>query len=495
MRSACIVVLGLALPGSFGFLARAQTTGGGLDCNGWSHLSPSIKKTLPCADPHGPNGGRFYDNGWYVGHDEPSVQFFSARPNSANNLAYRITLPKRDPVPTQSGSSVATFELTPAIWFSLTLCDANSYPQNPCIPDSDRNTGTGLATDAGSALLELQLYPPGWPPFISAISCDNSHWCAAMTIDSLECNYQFGFCNPNCTEPANFAFLQTNGVPTGPPAPGAQTDASFTPNKHTLLMNPGDELVILIKDTRDGLLNEIFDLTTGEAGYMLASGKKGFANTDLNSCATSPYDFHPEYNTARPQNIIPWAALEANVNIAVETGHFELGVNGDGDSDDSDCTTGTAIAGCVDYASGGNLNFDGPSYLPDWPDGSRKHPSGVLIGAFNRKGIGPMSFIDDRSGYSGSYPALQFETEVGYSDENCDLATGTGCTVPPTGAKFYPFFSQLGSRREQDCLLTFGNDIKGQTTNDFGQDAQYGSSTPGNPGLFSSGPISNPCTP
>ena len=76
---------------------------------------------MACTDPHSAIGSRFTDNGWYIGHEEPSVQFFSTRPGSGNNIVWRIRLPERDPVPTQSGSSVATFELTPAFWLSNTI--------------------------------------------------------------------------------------------------------------------------------------------------------------------------------------------------------------------------------------------------------------------------------------------------------------------------------------------------------------------------------------
>jgi hypothetical protein len=486
-------------------MCPAQTTavGGGLDCNGFSPISKNVKTYMACTDLHGANGGRFYDNGWYIGHDEPTVQFLSSRPNSGNNLVWSITLPERGPIPTQSGTKVANFELTPAIWFSLALCDSNSYPQNRCIPDSDSNTGTGLSTDAGSAVLELQFYPPGWPPFITQVSCDNTHWCAALSIDSLECNYNFASCNANCEEPVNFAFVQRNGVPTGPPAPGEQTNASFTPNAHTLLMNPGDQLLLLIKDTPEGLLTQVFDLTTGEQGYMVASATKGFANTNINTCSTKPYNFHPEYSRARLENVVPWAALEANVNVAVEAGHFELGANGDNDIDDQPCFPGPTIAGCLALNIGGDLDFDGPPYLPDWPDGSNHHPSPLLIGAFNGRGIGPMSFTSDNdqgegdSGYSGAYDALQFETDIPASEvltnPPCNTSTGAGCVVPPVGAAFYPFYNQLG--RGHDCLLTFGNDIPGRTTNDFGKDAQYGSPTARFGGDLASGPMPNPCTP
>jgi hypothetical protein len=492
----------LALGFSVTCPAETPAVGGGLDCNGWSRISTNIKP-LPCTDLHGANGGRFYDNGWYIGHDEPSVQFFSDKPNSGNNMVWSVTLPERDPIPTQNGKSVATWELTPAIWFSLAMCDPKSYPLNPCKPDSDSNTGDiSLSSDAGSAVLELQLYPPGFPPFVDYVSCDDTHWCAALTIDSVECSFNFNYCNPNCQEPDNFAFLQENGIPTGPPGPGQQTLATFTPNRHTLLMNPGDRLLITIKDTPQGLLTLINDLTSGASGYMVASGRNGFANTDINSttCNTTPFNFHPEYSTARPENTVPWAALEINVNIAVEAGHWEFL---DADSDDSECVSGPPLAGCFDYSSGGDLDFDGPSYRRDWPDGSKNHPSPILIGALNGRGVGPMSFInaDEREdspdhgkgGYFGAYDALQFQTDIPSSELTCDFVTGANCVAPPVGAQFYPFYNQLGWGNE--CVLAFGNDIPGRTTNNFGKDAQYGAPSARYAGDLTSGPLRNFCTP
>jgi len=488
-------VLALAIAGSMALPVMAQTAavGGGLDCNGWSPISPNVKPMI-CTDPHGGTDRRFYDNGWYIGHDEPDVQFYSSRPGSASGMVWRMTLPPRDPVPTQKGSSVATFELTPAVWYSLALCDPDSYPQNPCIPDSDKNTGKGLPTDAGTAALEVQFYPPGYPPFSTKISCDNTHWCAAVTIDSLECSYNFAYCNPNCTEPVNFAWIQTNGSPTGPPAPGQQTNATYTPDAHTLLMNPGDDIVTFLRDTDEGLLVFVIDQTTGREGYMVASAKNGFAQTNLNSCQTTAFNFHPEFSTATPQNVATWTALQANVNFAVETGHFEFPHN---DADDSDCFTGPIIAGCLDFASGGDLDFEGPPYLPDWPDGSRKHPGPILLRAFNGAGVGPMSVRpDDNSDVPAGYPQLQFKTVVALSDSGCNSTTGAGCVVPPNGASFYPFFSELNGEGGR-CSFAFGNDIPGKTNDDFGKDAQYGLFTSANTVVYgNAGPvIPNPCTP
>ena len=107
-----------------------------------------------------------------------------------------------------------------------------------------------------------------------------------------------------------------------------------------------------------------------------------------------------------------------------------------------------------------------------------------------------MSYTDDRRGYSSGYPALQFQTDVPASEVNtCNFATGVGCVAPPVGAAFYPFYSQLGGEWEHECLLTFGNDIAGRTTNDFGKDAQYGSPSARYVGDLAGGLMRNPCTP
>ena len=70
---------------------------------------------------------------------------------------------------------------------------------------------------------------------------------------------------------------------------------------------------------------------------------------------------------------------------------------------------------------------------------------------------------------------MQFETNAPASEALCDVVTGDGCTAPPAGAAFYPFWSltnQLSSSGA--CVWNFGNDIANVTTNDFGGDAQYG---------------------
>jgi len=317
-----------------------------LDCNGWSKTYTSAVPGFRrlCTDPRGPeryqagyntraggtySGGRFIDNGHYVGHDEPSVKFISLAQGSAFQMTYFMKLPT-DPsmAPTNNGKITKYAELTGAAWFGLPLCDPASYPQNPCTPHSDANTGLNHPTDAGSAFSELQWYPPGFTPFQENTSCSTTKWCVAMTIDSLSSQFNFVNLNPNCPEPVNFAYLQNNGVPAGPPSPQLTNGLTFTPNAHTLEMNSGDMLKVQISDPltgpNAGFTAKVTDMTTGTSGFMTASAANGFMNTNYQTCAGSPFTFHAEYNTAAQQNQVPWAALQGGVLMEQEIGHNEL---------------------------------------------------------------------------------------------------------------------------------------------------------------------------
>ena len=565
---AAAVVCQLSLTGSAGASATAATattvatgavapsSANELDCNGWSHSYHTVAKEAGalCTDPIKILNGkatRFADNGWYVGHDEPSVKFISSQPGSGNTMTYAMKLP-RDPKapPTSNGSVTDYAQLSLAPWFGLPICDPKSYPQNPCSPDSDTNSG--LISDpngAGSAFMELQFYPPGFtPPWTDAVSCSATKWCGAMTIDSLACTFGFATCNNNCIEPVNFAFLATNGVPAGPPNPQRANVSTFTPNGHTLMFNPGDVVVTSISDPPQGFTAVVRDLTTHQTGFMTASAANGFMNTNIADCSGTPFTFHAEYSTAKQQNQVPWAALEGGVLMQQEIGHGEVcnsvtnkdpainpagatgftdpnvfdtcvggaeGPNATGEGPCSGaicqnattqgpngpvaCPTNNAASGALcEFADGycfhqgtrtafingspvtesarasecfqfrfqnGDLDFDGQSYLPDWPDGSPNHPTTFqYVGPFTRGGH--------------TYPLVQYETDAAGSENLCNVATGVGCTVPPIGAKFYPFWSlsplsgKMGGR-SAGCVWNFGND-QPNTVLDFGKDAQYG---------------------
>ena len=464
---------------------------GGLDCNGHSLVQKPLRPQDVCTDIGSYWGQRPYDNGFYIGHDEPSIGFISTVRRSGNSVQWEITLPRERSLP-----ATQSFENFIAFWFSMALCDPNSgFVRGPCIPDSDENN----PNTAGSAFLEMQFYPPGNPPFITQISCDLTHWCASLHINSLE-NMDNGKLNPNCTETTNFAFIQRNGVPTGPPGPNTMTAASATPNVETLLMNQGDQLRITIRDVHGdesgGVMTRIDDLTTGQSGFMIASAHNGYQTTDPNTCAGTNFSFHPEYDTAKFGNFTSWAALQANINFAMETGHFTPGANGDNDADDAPCFPGPTVAGCL----GADVDFDGTSYLFDWPDGTLNNATSVEIHSIAGGGIGPLSpGSGEEAVYNQPFPIVHIETDVSASEQACQ-PNGVGCVVPPTGAQLYPSYA-LGTDQAnggvdaQACTLLFGN-FQGAAINNFGGNAQYGASN-----LYwffgqnSGGPIANPCIP
>jgi hypothetical protein len=531
---AAVVFTGSAAAGSTGnAVAR-----GALDCNGFSPIQQSLKPTGACTDVRGFAGienannddGRFYDNGHYIGHDEPDLTFLSSRPGSGNDVTWTETL-GTDPVATPTvatpGSDVTHwFELSLAPWFSMALCNPYSYPQTSCTPNSDSNAPRQGYPGAprhgypggGSSFLEVQFYPPGEAPFFDNISCDNTHWCASLHINDLECTLNFGHCNTNCEEPTNFAFIQKNGVPTGPAGPQVATLGTFTPNNETLLMNPGDRITVHIFDAPlpggggNALEVAIDDLTTHESGFMQASAANGYMATNIGNCKGIPFNYEPEYSTAKLGNIVPWAALQVNVSTEYEIGHwtpcsslsdpatgallgftagdpFFLTCNGPYEAaagDDSSNPEGfggdafcypagdthaslnqfgifappNTMNGCLDFLNN-DIDFDSTSYWPDWP--TRIAPTAAT----------PGSFVQSAPTTNGQpYDQSFFQTDVGLSEPTCRGHDISGCTVPPPGpGNFYPYWST--TTNGNDCSILFGN-VSGAGVNDYGKDAQYG---------------------
>ncbi len=515
---------------------------GELDCNGKSTMQQSVRKTMLCTDIRGLAGvnnrntwdGRFYDNGLYIGHDEPDMTFLSEKPGSGNNVTWTETLPTDPsalPTATSPGSDVShQFELSAAPWFSMDMCDPNSFPQvRPCTPMSDANAPTCFGatgcTDrnvgSNAAFMEMQFYPPGFAPLADGISCDNTHWCGALNIDSLECTVNFVTCNTACEEPVNFAFIQRNGIPSGPANPQDFNVRTATPNSETLMMNPGDRLEVHMWDAEvPGHPGEkafkvvVTDLTTGQSGFMQASGVNGFHTTSMADCSGKPFNFQPEFNTAAKNNIVGWTALQTNISTQFETGHWTSctsltdpfpvidapaalkgtvdtafnrchgayedaapgGDNpktspevGDGFCYPAGFTHGVLnsapdlATGCTDGAfQNGDLDFDGSPYWPEWPTGTA--PTALY----------PGSFVQSLpTSATAQYGRFFIQTDLALSESTC-RPSGEGCAVPPPAAPghFYPYWSRVTSGGT--CTLEFGNVSSGTGVSDFGKDAQYG---------------------
>src|SRR5437660_10750689 len=210
----------------------------------------------------------------YIGHDEPQTLFYSNVPGAGNRMLYKLQLP-RDPAPANPANKSFNFQLHPAFWFGMAMCDTQSFPEqvSTCTPDSDSNIVDPAVsrTHPGVAFMEMQFYPPGWVAWPAGTSCDAKKWCAALNIDSLSQNSVTGQLNNTAclnvagVEPVNFAFITHNGKSQAPANPVESTLATFTPDPNQdLFMNSGDHLVVALQDTAHGLRIDIVDLNTGQ---------------------------------------------------------------------------------------------------------------------------------------------------------------------------------------------------------------------------------------
>jgi hypothetical protein len=494
---------------------------------------------------------------YYVGHDEPSLEFYSNAPGSGNHMQYQLTIPS-EPTGPFSQTKGYDFELHPTFWFGMAMCDTQSFPEqsSKCTPDSDSNIvnpANGLAGAPGTAYQELQFYPPGWVPQFLGSSCDPTRWCVALTIDSLSENANNGnVLNAPCQaqilggdEYVNFAFLTLDGKPLGPPNPlnfdpGTSGDPTFNPangshdGADTLFLNQGDKVTVALTDTSNGLATTVADNTTKQTGTMVASAANGFGQIKFQpggrSCKELPYDFHPMFSTSTPATRVLWTAHSYNVAFSDEIGHFDFctsinantqscngleGVPGDqenADGDDNFCFAGVTgllypANGCTDSNAPG---FDDVSYQQAyWPNSSSLTvPSTTPT---------PIRFDAPLTGSAFSTPYSQFAFEANLPRiEAADLGgtcqrflslpnAGANCVNPPVTddgtAAFYPYYTRLGN-----CDFVFGsnfdtgNNFGGSSATEFGPLLASTYWTAGGHGAtnqrynnFNSGPLTNSC--
>jgi hypothetical protein len=473
-------------------------------------------------------------NGAYTGHDEPSLLFYSSTPGSGNHMTWRLRLPVDPPAPPNQLGTGGTFnfQLHPAFWLGMTVCDDQSAP-NPggstvagvslpnvlCIPDSDANIyDSGVVTDAryigrhpGTAFMEMQFYPPNSP-----IGCGNldhpAQWCAALNIDSFSENQNAGkLNNVDCqkrygTEYVNFAFITKSGTPEGPSAlVGSAGFFGFIPaDKDTLFMNSGDLLVIDLADTGHGLKITISDLTTGEVGFMVASAANGFRQLlfrpTAKTCTTRTVDFHPTFATSSEHTRNTWTAHSYNIAFSDEIGHYEYcnkinhssGVDAAGDVsgncisdgvhdlDSNVKLVGEDDVGCVDTTdntvgyppnigcTGTDTDFSGVPYQLVWPG---TNPNVLVDHALHPT---PISFTSpvftDTSGLHHDFSRVAFEANLARI-EAADF--GGSCNRSTgVGCTNPPpnanFYPIYSTRELAGCTWSLGGPFIPGTTNSFG---------------------------
>ena len=197
-----------------------------LDCNGHSPVQQRARGD----GVHRParhrrrQPARFFDNGLYIGHDEPIIRFVSSQPGSGNDVTWRETLP-RDPdaLPTVAhpGSDVTHwFELSIAPWFSMALCNPQSYPLRRASRTATPTPRPATSTRAAAAARSWRCSSTRQASRRSSTTsrattstgarrCTSTTW-SATTASSLQ---------PQLRGADELRVHPANGVPTGPPSP------------------------------------------------------------------------------------------------------------------------------------------------------------------------------------------------------------------------------------------------------------------------------------
>ena len=238
-------------------------------------------------------------------------------------------------------------------------------------------------------------------------------------------------------------------------------------------------------------------------------------------CSGTPFNFQPEFNTAKAGNINSWGADQVNISTEFETGHWEactslsdqISPNPFDPNDTSPaCTTSARVrtrtparpdsttpeagdalcylpgdthpgyagpgtstdpdrmTGCQDNLfQNGDLDFDGTPYWTEWPTGLSRtiYPSSFLesVPHHERSAVPPVLLPDRRR-------AERVDLRLGntlpagrYLGRLHRAAAGTGRVLPVL---------EPGPGRIGACSLEFGNVSPGLGVNTFGKDAQYG---------------------
>jgi hypothetical protein len=403
----------------------------------------------------------------YIGHDEPSLLFYSNEDGAGYDNRYQLTVPEESTIRPQQdgGGGTWNFQLRPAFWLGMAICDDESAP-NPdwsgsvypdsthCAPDSDSNIYIGsnpgdeatyMGAHPGTAFMEMQFYPPGWVKWPLGISCKARQWCAALNIDSLSLDMNTNIPNNDAClnsagiEPVNFAFLTQSGMAKTSADP--LNNRRFFPSNTDFFMGGGDRLDIHMFDTTAGFTVVVRDLTNGTTGRMVASTDNGFASVDFepgaDTCSLTRHAFHPAYSTSSEDTRVPWTAHSYNVAYSDEIGHFEYcdkpvldaflscaqpsgfdtnTAESPGD-DDNACapvpgfpsTNSTLIdvKGCMGFFGQSDLDFDGVSYDEHaWPGST---PSAAVDKALAPR---PVRFTGPTFRGGSNYSRVAFEADL-----------------------------------------------------------------------------------
>jgi hypothetical protein len=168
------------------------------------------------------------------------------------------------------------------------------------------------------------------------------------------------------------------------------------------------------------------------------------------------------------------------VSFTWEIGHFEAPDTGAGEKpakgkgspfkqEETPCFSGPTIPGCT----GSDIpDFDGYPYQADWPNS-------MSAGAFPSPALSSSPRSLTRSGaFANAYSSIQFEADIPRieapdSGGTCNRYTGAGCSDPPPGAAFYPWFHDLAPTAGS-CAFAAANTIPGERNGYGGEQTEFG---------------------
>ena len=214
-----------------------------LDCNGRSPKYATVRTiAATCTDPIKIVNGkrlRFNDNELTSATTSPASSSSRAPPGSGNTM----TLPDEDaggpaevsdPIGQRHqlrSSSPCALVRPPDVRPELLPAEPVHPGQRHQLRSGQRPTTPGRSWNCSCTRRATPRSPTG--------ELQPDQVVRGVTIDSLEGSFNFVTCNATCEEPVNFAYLQPNGVPAGPPSPQLSDVSIASPNGQHAEDQPG----------------------------------------------------------------------------------------------------------------------------------------------------------------------------------------------------------------------------------------------------------------
>ena len=228
-----------------------------------------------------------------TGHDEPELDPVSSAPGSAQNLTWRVALPKDGAVPVSS--------VGPTFWFGGTVKDSN--PQKI----------------GGEGFLELQFYPDS---FTNACTPDGGFDVTQQADVYTACSPVWTIAqlpNGDIDEPAAFNGMLRNAAGTGP----------FVMHARDIV-----DVHIWAPTPTSAYQEQVTDETSGTTSSVLV----------LNSPTDGPLT--PQFSTQQIGNALDWGAVwDTPMSFVYEIGHSDIYGDHPGDF----CVPGQTFCGSFNY--------------------------------------------------------------------------------------------------------------------------------------------------